>query len=331
MRKIIYYIIFMIIIIILLPLMIVKGCSKKTEDNELKYQETLMIKVYIASEKIIKEMPFEEYLMGVVAAEMPVEFEIEALKAQAVAARTYAFARIKKIYAPKDGMHSEADICTDSTHCQAWISKENAMKNWGDSSAEKNWQKIQKAVNETKNIIITYQELIANPVFHSNSGGRTENAEDVWEGTGVPYLKSVISYGEETTSEYRTVTDIKIKDFCAKLKNEYPDFKINEKDILKEIKILDYTEGGRVKTIKIGNISLKGTDFRKIFSLRSANFSIEKGEGDNLKITTIGNGHGVGMSQWGANYLAQHGYNYEQIIKYYYNGVELNNLELFTK
>ncbi|MCX7842470.1 MAG: stage II sporulation protein D [Clostridia bacterium] len=326
MRKTVYYMLAMMIAIILLPLLIVRGCGSKNVKKP-DSEKDLSIKVYMHQTRTVEEMDFEEYLKGVVAAEMPASFETEALKAQAVAARTYAYGRLKKIYLPKNDTHMGADICTDPTHCQAWISKEAAMKKWGIFSSLKNWNKISKAVNETRGILIAYKGAIVNPVFHSNSGGRTENAEDVWGGGGVPYLRSVQSYGEELYSGFETVAEIPCKEFVSKLKAQYPDIILSEQNLKSQIKILDYTEGERVKNIKVGNITIKGTDFRKALSLKSANFKIEEGSKDMIKITTKGNGHGVGMSQWGANYLAKNGGTFEEILKYYYKGIEIFNIE----
>jgi stage II sporulation protein D len=327
MKKILYYYVLMLLILIILPLMIVKSCGYVNEKiTPEKQKKQVNIKVYFTNEKTIKTLPLEEYIQGVVAAEMPVEFGLEALKAQAVAARTYAYGRLKKIYSPKEDIHEGADVCTDSTHCQAWISKKDATKKWGFFSGIKNWNKIAKAVKETENIIITYDSGIINPVFHSNSGGKTENSEDVWSGSPVPYLKSVVSSGEENSKDYKNSVLVLKKDFCDKLKKVYPDFKISTKDIISNIKITAHTDGGRVKTIKIGNLNLKGTDVRKVFSLKSANFAINNQDANTLKITTIGYGHGVGMSQWGAQYLSQNGASFEEIIKWYYTGVELSSI-----
>ncbi|MEG6612668.1 stage II sporulation protein D [Pseudoclostridium thermosuccinogenes] len=339
MKKIIVYAILMIIIVIIFPMLIVRGCDlsvgkqiqEEIEEGGIDSTnledviKDVYIKVYIKSEDKVQDMKLEEYIKGVVAAEMPAEFGIEALKAQAVAARTYAYGRLKKIYGSEDDGHKGADICTD-VHCQAWVSKEEAMDKWGIFSAFKYWNKIERAVNETRNIILTYEGKVVNPVFHSSSGGRTENAEDVWEGAGEPYLRSVVSMGEEAYPGFETVVRIKIEDFRKTLEKEVPGIKIGS-NIMENIQVIDYTEGGRVKNIKIGNTTLKGTDIRRIFSLKSANFKIEKEDEETLRITTIGNGHGVGMSQWGANYLAKNGSTYEDILKYYYRGTELEMLK----
>ena len=333
MKHVIYYIIVIIIIIVLIPLLIVKGCSSTPQEEAppKKKVESIKVKVYISSEDRIQEMDLEEYVKCVVAAEMPADFELEALKAQAVAARTYVYARMKKIYTPKDDSHKDADICTDHTHCQAWISRQDAMKKWGIFKANNNWKKVERAVAETEGTIIIHDGKIVNPVFHSSSGGKTENSEDVWEGVEVSYLRSVPSAGEEVAPNYIYTVTMKNEEFIEAVKKEYPDVIFEKENILEEIEILGHTEGGDVKTIRIGNIEMKGTDLRKILSLRSANFEIEALGDDSVKITTIGYGHGVGMSQWGANHLAKIGGNYEEIIKYYYSGVELTTIENYDK
>lgn len=327
MKRVLYYIVIMLVIVILLPSVIIRSCSLKENVETLpKGQKGVKIKVCVSAENKVKEMLLEEYIKGVVAAEMPAEFEAEALKAQAIAARTYAYGRMGKIYTAKEDTHQGGDICTDPGHCQAWVSRDAAMRKWKIFSALQYWNKISKAVKDTEGILILYHGEVVNPVFHSNSGGRTENIEDVWGGSGVPYLKSVVSKGEEVSSEYRNTVSIRITDFIHKVKKEYSNAKLTEKNIFKDIKVMGHTEGGRVKTIKIGNITLKGTEFRKLFSLKSANFTIDKSENNTMKITTVGNGHGVGMSQWGANALAKNGYNYEEILTYYYTGVELGKI-----
>jgi len=331
MKHIIYYIIVIIIIIVLIPLLIVKGCSSTPQEEEApkKKVESIKVKVYITSEDRIQEMDLEEYVKCVVAAEMPADFELETLKAQAVAARTYVYARMKKIYSPKDDSHNDADICTDHTHCQAWISRQDAMKKWGIFKANSNWKKVERAVVETEGIIIMHDGKIINPVFHSSSGGKTENSEDVWEGVQVSYLRSVPSAGEEVAPNYIYTITMKNEDFIEAVKKEYPDVKFEKENLIDDIEILDRTEGGNVKTLRIGNVEMKGTDLRRILSLRSADFKIEADDNDSLKITTIGYGHGVGMSQWGANHLAKIGGIYEEILKYYYSGVELTSIESF--
>ena len=251
MKRIVYYIIIMIAIIIILPMFIVKSCSftstreksdkrenqstnEKQGVNQREWEDegnNIKICVYIEPEGNIKEIVLEEYVIGVVAAEMPAEFAFEALKAQAVAARTYAYGRLKGIYKDKDDLHANADICTDFSHCQAWISKEEAIERWDSSSADEYWDKIKKAVEETEGIVILYKGVIANPVFHSNSGGKTENAEEVWDVDPVDYLKSVISKGEEASPSFKTISKISVTEFYNTLKEYYPDIKVNKNSI----------------------------------------------------------------------------------------------------
>jgi len=317
----------MLIVVVLIPFLAVKSCSVAPERRERPEKESAAtIRVYVKGENRVRVMPFEEYIKGVVAAEMPAEFEPEALKAQAVAARTYAYARMKGLYRSSDKQHADADICTDPGHCQAWISQEKAMKKWNIFTRYRNWRKIEKAVNDTSGIIITYNGVVANPLFHSNSGGRTENAEDVWDGVDVPYLKSVPSNGEEGNPEFRNSVLVKNSDFIKKMESRFPGFKIKKDDIAGGIRVLEYTAGGRVKRVQIGNTVMKGTDFRALFALKSANFKVERKDGETLEITTLGYGHGVGMSQWGANYLAKNGGSFEEILRYYYKGVELSSI-----
>lgn len=334
MKKLVYYAGILIVVIILLPMFIVKSCSspgKETPGGKPSGSAGEIIAVYNTFAGKTQQMDLEEYIKGVVAREMPADFDIEALKAQAIAARTFAFGRMTGVYQSKPGVHDGVCICTDPAHCQAWVSKDSIMKQWGIFFSARNWNKINKAVTDTKGIIVTYDGRIANTLFHSNSGGMTENSEEVWEGISVPYLRSVVSSGEEGSNDYKAVVLIKSTDFINSLKNRYPDIKLNRQNLLSNIKILDYTQGKRVKTIKTGNITIKGTEFRSIFNLHSANFKIEKADEDTLRITTLGNGHGVGMSQWGADSLAKKGGTFEEILKYYYTGIELTTIEDFRR
>ncbi|MHB8061422.1 MAG: stage II sporulation protein D, partial [Ruminiclostridium sp.] len=297
------------------------------EPKTTKDQDNITINVYIADQKKVVKMQLEEYLLGVVAAEMPASYEIEALKAQAIAARTYALGRAAKLYiSGADTTHNGADVCTNPAHCQAWISKNTAMKRWGLLSSFKNWNKICKAVNSTSGQVLKYNNVLINPLFHSNSGGHTENVEDVWAGTAEPYLRGVESLGEDTSSEYRNEVILEKQDMIKILQESYPKLELIDEDILSNIEIKKYSSGDRVIDMKIGNINMKGTEFRKLFQLKSANFKISQLLNGKVAITTLGYGHGVGMSQCGANYLAQKGSSSIDILKYYYKGVELVEL-----
>ena len=248
---------------------------------------------------------------------MPANFEIEALKAQAVVARTYTIYQI--MY--NSNKHENADICDSSTCCQAWISKEDRLAKWDANEAESNWQKIVDAVNSTSGKIITYAGTPINAFFHSNSGGVTESSLNIWGGIDYPYLKSVETSGEDAYTQYNSEVTLTKEELQNKMKEKYPDFEI---DFSQEgcISILEYTTSNRVKTIKIGNKEIAGTEARTIFGLRSTNFVVSI-NGDNITFSVIGYGHGVGMSQTGADALAKNGSNYEEIIKHFYTGVEI--------
>lgn len=294
--------------------------------NDIDTDSGIKINVYIVNQSEIRQMDMEEYVVGVVAAEMPASFELEALKAQAVAARTYAYARIMNDFEGKNDVHFGADICTDPGHCQAWISKDDSYEKWGLLNAALNWNKICKAVKKTEGLIIIFDDTIANPVFHACSGGKTENAEEVWGGNTVPYLKSVISNGEEASPVYRNTVELTKQEFIEKIIKNYPDIELNADNPICDIKINEYTEGGGVETVSLGNGIIKGTDMRKIFSLNSTKFKISTDNTGKILIMTYGNGHGVGMSQWGANHIAKNGATYEEILKYYYTGIDIKSI-----
>ncbi len=325
MKKLIYYAGVMIVIVILLPMIIVRSCGpapKQKPQQGITPAKVYEITVYNHLTGITEKVELEEYIKCVVAAEMPADFDLEALKAQAVAARTFAYGRMSGAYRSKQGVHDGIDICTDSTHCQAWISKESAMKKWNILFASRNWSRISKAVNETKGVIAVYEGKVANTLFHASSPGRTENSEDVWEGKSVPYLKSVESTGDEASKGYIAAVSVGVEELVEKLLKAYPDEDIGD-EVINNIRIVDYTTGGRVKTLKIGNLTISGTEFRAIMGLRSACFSIEFVDDDLLRITTTGHGHGVGMSQWGANALARTGGTYSEILQHYYTGIDV--------
>ncbi len=293
---------------------IVKQIEELTVEN-YNYDLINKVKVLYKDTGIIEEKKIDEYIVNVVAAEMPVDFESEALKAQAIVARTYTIYKVTK-----DKKHNDADICTDSNCCQAWISKEDRFEKWEESKVEK-WNKLVSAVNETKGKYITYNGEIINAFFHSNSSGKTEKPEDVWGGS-LPYLDVVETSGEENYTSYKSEMVVSKKDFINVLKDKFDSFEIDfeNNDC---IKIIDYTDSGRIKKIQIGNIIFSGTDIRKYFSLKSTNFSVEIRE-DDIIFYVLGYGHGVGLSQTGSDALAKNGFTVDEIIKHFYKNIEIH-------
>ncbi len=281
------------------------------------YKQYATIKLLHTKTNTIEEVKLDDYLYGVVSSEMPASFEEEALKAQAVVARTYTIYKIQN----SGGKHEGADICDNSACCQAWISKDDRLAKWEEASRQSNWEKIVQAVNSTQGKMITYEGKPINAFFHSNSGGKTETTLNVWGGSGYPYLQAVATAGEDAYSQYSSEANFSKQEFIDKIKAKHSDFSIDfsAQDC---IKVLEYTDGDRVKTIQIGNLQLSGVEVRTLLNLRSANFTVTI-EADNITFKVVGYGHGVGMSQTGADSMAKQGSNYEEIIKHFYTGVEI--------
>lgn len=341
MKKIIIYFLIFLLIFFFLPALLTKKEIKvsstisnshltekqKEETNNEKdasikntynYKKYGTIKLLHKKTNEIEEVALDNYLYHVVSAEMPADYEIEALKAQAVVARTYT------IYKINNKKHDNADICDDSTCCQAWVDKDTRFARWDENKREENWNKIQKSVNETQGKIITYDNKPINAFFHANSGGKTEIPVNVWGGTGLPYLQVVETAGEEGYTQYASEISFTQAELTEKLKSKYSDIVIDINN-LEDVKIIEYTDSGRVKTIKFGNHEISGVEARTLLGLKSTNFEIKK-EDDKIKFTVKGYGHGVGMSQTGADAMAKQGKNYQDIINHFYKGIEIKEV-----
>lgn len=321
-------------VLIILPLIILKGdgfsISKFNLDNknivknsQITFPVNGKVKLYHKKNNTVEELDLEDYIMGVVSSEVPANFEEEALKAQAVAARTFYMNKRNQPcnYAKEKG----AEIC-DTTHCQVYMSKEERMKSWSSSEAKSDWEKIEKAVEETKGQVLTYNgQVLEYPQFFAISSGRTEDAKDVFS-VDVPYLKSEESKGEEIAPKYKTSVQIAINDFVNKINNKYQKANISKSNLSSYIKIKSYTEAGSVKEVQIGNEVIKGTEFRELLGLNSTNFTLDFGS-NAVTVNCKGYGHDVGMSQWGANVMAKNGAKYDEILKHYYVGVEISQIK----
>ena len=344
MKKILIYLLSFILIIFIIPAFLTKRTtptsSKKETERQLQdnnqQEQTTENQTEISNKNTynyskygtisllhkktgeVERVKLDEYLCNVVSAEMPATFEQEALKAQAIVARTYT------IYKILNKKHDNADICDDSTCCQAWISKDDRLAKWEENQRESNWQKICSAVNETSGKIITYENKPIDAFFHSNSGGITEVPVNVWGGTGYPYLQSVETSGENTYTQYASEVRLSQEELINKLKEKYSDISIDFTNS-DDIKIFEYTESTRVKTVKFGNHEISGVEARTLFGLKSTNFEISR-DGNNIKFSVKGYGHGVGMSQTGADSMAKNGSKAEEIIKHFYTGVEITEV-----
>ena len=286
-------------------------------ENNYDYQKYKTIRLLHAKTGEIEELPLDTYVKGVVAAEMPADFEKEALKAQAVVARTYTIYTIIH----NNNKHENADLCDNSNCCQAWISKDDRLSKWEEDKRDQYLKKIEEAVDSTNGKIITYNGEVIDAFFHSNSGGVTETPVNVWGGTNYPYLQSVQTAGEEGYKQYSSEVKLTKDEFINKIKETHPNLNIDFNDE-HSIEIIEYTESNRVKTIKIGNINLSGVEIRKILGLKSTKFEV-KVDNDNVIFTVTGYGHGVGMSQTGADSMAKQNSSYEDIIHHFYTDVEI--------
>ena len=298
-----FCLLFIIIPSIIITLLVVDNSNK-----EFKFSKNTTIKVYRTKKDIIEEIPLEEYIVGVVAGEMPVSFHEEALKAQAVAARSYIMYKIihknNKKYDVEDTVLNQVYV-DDEYLKNKWKTKYNEYKS-----------KVVKAVEDTAYQYITYKGEVADALFFSTSGGYTENSEDIFV-SKVHYLKSVKSDWDKISPVFNEVHEYNINDFCKILHIDITN-KIN-------IKVLDKTTAGRIKSIMINNKKFTGTEIVKLFNLRSSNFTISIN--DKVTIITHGYGHGVGMSQYGAEGMAQEGYTYDKILKYYYTDVKIEKIK----
>ena len=285
------------------------------------------VRLYVHGTGEIVRLPLEDYVTGVVAAEMPAEFPAEALKAQAVAARTYILKRLKA-GGIANSRHPGADVCDDHRHGQAWISPEEMKNRWGTLNYYRYYYKIRQAVDDTRGQVITYEGQLIDPIYHASCGGKgTENAGEVWK-VDVPYLKGVpCPYCADPQPE--RVAVVSLEQAGRVLKTDLgaiPASGNGRKDSPAPVmRVLEYTSAGRPKTVQLGDKTYAAAVVRDLLDLRSADFAL-KVNGGRLEVTTRGYGHAVGMCQYGAKGLAQHGYDFKQILKHYYTGVEITRL-----
>ena len=279
---------------------------KKKNHSFLNEDKTIKVKT---KEEQIKELNIEDYVIGVIAGEMPASFEMEALKAQAVASRSYAMYKI---------LHSESenyDVLSDITN-QVYLTEDEMKEKWqNDYTFYLN--KITDAVKETESEVMYYDNSIIEAFYFSMSNGATEDAKSVFQ-EDLPYIKAVSSsWDNESLNNFTVTTTFKKEDFCLKLKLET----CNSIDVDN----INYSASHRINTLTINNQKFKGTLVRSLLNLRSTDFTIEPKE-EEVLITTKGYGHGVGMSQYGANGMAKEGYDYKQILNYYYNDITINKM-----
>lgn len=301
--------IFLIIsLIIFFPYLIVSLFIKEDEMNiKFIFKEDEKVRVKQLETGNIIEVPLEEYVVGVVAGEMPITFEIEALKAQAVAARSYVLKKIEQNY------KNNYDV-VDTVLNQVYLDEETLKNKWKDKYQER-IQKIKKVVLDTKGEYLTYEGKVIEAFFFSTSSGYTENCEEVFV-EALPYLRSVDSHYDEISPVYETEKIISYNEFCNKL---------GIKKIPLNIDITKTTSTGRIKNININGVNFTGNQVTQKLGLKSNYFEIRE-ENNNIVIKTKGFGHGVGMSQYGANGMAKEGYTYKDILNHYYTNIQISKI-----
>ncbi len=266
-----------------------------------------------------EQMTLERYLTGVVRGEMPASFEMEALRAQAAAERSYVYYQMA---AGRKDAHPDADFCTDHTCCSAYLSETAAREKWGGDFAPWN-TRVEQAVSDTDGQVVLYNGRPILAVFHSSSAGRTAAAGDVWSGD-LPYLVSVDSpEGEETVPNYYSTVTFTAAEAKEKLLAAHPELKLSGTPD-RWFGAAAENGSGRVETVSVGGTDIEGTELRRIFGLRSACFTVAA-DSESVTFRVTGYGHGVGMSQYGANQLAREGKTWQEILEWYYTGATVGN------
>ena len=263
--------------------------------------------LHVLLDGAVTEMSLKDYLVGVLLAEMPANFPLEALKAQAVAARTFALRKAEA------GKHPSADVCTDSTCCQGW----------SDDCSEAERQRMEKAVDDTDGLVLTYDDALIDATFFSCSDGKTESAAAVW-GSDIPYLQSVDSPGEESAPPFSQTVTIDADEFAETLEDAYPQINLSGTPI-GWFGAETRTAGGGIDTVFIGGTAVSGVSLRTLFSLRSTDIAFEPSDTE-IQITTYGFGHRVGMSQYGAKAMAENGDAFQDILTHYYQATVIKKL-----
>ncbi|WP_370872840.1 stage II sporulation protein D [Croceifilum oryzae] len=305
---------------------------EKTQVSDSKKANTYNpnVRVYLSKEKKVVSLPLETYLEGVVAAEMPITFEMEAIKAQAMAARTFVVNRLEKgstVSLKPYGLPNQLADVTDTVQHQAYSTDAKLKTQWKDHYQEYK-AKIKQAIEDTRGQILTYQGKPIYAAFFSTSNGRTENSEEYFTAK-YPYLVSVDSSWDRSSPKFEREATFPLSEVFAKLEKQTKktlDVPVSGFQAGNQMKIAKKTTGNRVASMSIGGKSFSGREVREALGLASSDFTWKQ-NGDKITFTTYGSGHGVGLSQWGANLMAQTGAKADKIVKHYYQGVQISDFE----
>lgn len=298
--------------------------EEKIEEEKINFESKSTIQLLRTKTGQIEAIDLNYYLLCVVASEMPFKYEYEALKAQVVVARTYLFNKMRK------NAEENADACDNYAHCQAFNDLDTLKEIWRkkgftDNEILEGENKIKRAIVESSGEVIAYNNELIDAVFHASSPVKTENASAIWSQKDIPYLKSVENVEDETYERRNTVNEISYATFKNTLIDKGYIFDLSKEEFM-NIKINEYTESGRVKNVSVGSHIIKAEDLRTLFNINSTNFTITNYE-DKIEFNVLGFGHGVGLSQVGANEYARQGKDYKDIIHHYYTGVDIVNID----
>lgn len=327
MRAVLVVALAVVVVLIGIPSLVVSnwgGLSPTPPDEETP---THMINLYVTSTKQLVSMPLEEYIKGVVAAEMPASFHIEALKAQAVAARTYVVKRARAFGGKGCNSHPGADVCDSPGHCQAWLPSGELQQRWGMIEYPQHWAKISQAVESTAGKILTHQGVAIDPVYHSTCGGETEDAGQVWQ-VSLPYLQPKTCGYCTHSPRFTSQQAFSLSAFLTVVRELDGAIAVTAQQLsgaAPPISIAARTATGRVQSMLVGGRNLLGTRVRYALGLNSTRFTYTIAN-NQIIFDVKGFGHGVGMCQYGADGMANSGKRYDEILRFYYTGVMITNV-----
>lgn len=319
MKKLIYKLLAVSVIVLILPfiLTLILSSNKKAYNS----LEAMNFNIYYEKNGAKEKLDFDQYLIGVVAANMPAGYHLEALKAQAVLSRTYALYNVALL--SEENSH-KSDYTTSELGL-SYIDPEEMEQYWGSDNYIMYFTKLENSVFATKEEVLTYKDDLILPVFFGTGTGYTRNSREAW-GVDIPYLVSVSSKQDVTSIHYLRITEYDVSVLVGLLRQVYPSIDISEKTFFQDIIISNRDSVGYVTEIDLGNLTVSGEEFAKVLGLNSNHFYIEDYEGK-ARIICTGVGHGVGLSQYGSNAMAEDGYTYDKILTHYYTGAKIINLD----
>lgn len=317
MKKILIKTLIVSVLVLLVPFI---ATTLFTKRNDTASVEAMNFSIYYEENGSKDKLSFDDYLLGVVAANMPAGYEMEALKTQSVIARTYALYNVSLL----TEKNSSKTTFTTSELGLSYIGLESLEKFWGKEDYNTYFSKLENAVRATEDKVLTYNNELILPVFFDTGSGFTRSAKEAWN-IDIPYLVSVPSKQDVTSTNYLKIYQFEITDLIQSITKYYSKTKLSKDKFFDEVKVTTRDSAGYVLKINLGSQTVSGEEFAKAIGLQSNDFYIEDYEGK-VRIICNGSGHGIGLSQYGANAMAEEGSDYSDILKYYYTGVSIADL-----